>query len=199
MSTASPKFKNRPNEQTKTADGRTVWLGRSVACVSQVIIYSKKQDKYFTVISQRGPAAMGSVGLYCFPCGYLDWDETTTECAIRETFEEVGVDLKAMMIDPSYSHFAYKYPILNHQPWHVNSMPNSNRQNVSCSHCFFFEVDGEFEFPTTTWANCEEGEVSDIKWVELKDVIHAKYTMAFNHDTLAMHLLSLIKSKQSGN
>lgn len=87
------QFKNKANEQTQTIDGRTIWLSRSVAVVSQVIIRHLPTNRYRTVIIKRGPASLGSIGEWCFPCGYLDYDETTFEAAMRETFEETGIDL----------------------------------------------------------------------------------------------------------
>ncbi len=191
MSKQSNKFKNRPNEQTKTEDGRTIWLNRSVAVVSQVVIQNGLD--YMTLIVKRGPASMGSIGKWCFPCGYLDWDETVEEAAIRETYEESGVDLNELMLSKDYSHY---YKDLHEQPWNVSSSPTSNRQNVSLSHCFFFCTNTiHVDLPITSTEFCEPGETDEIKWVSLSDVANGKYEMAFDHDKLALKLITKLYEK----
>ena len=35
-------------------------------------------------------------GLWCCPCGYLDFDETLEECVIREIKEETGLTIPKM-------------------------------------------------------------------------------------------------------
>lgn len=133
---------------------------------------------------------MGSIGKWCFPCGYLDWDETAEEAAIRETYEEAGVDLTELMKSEDYRHYFREF---HEQPWNVSSSPTSNRQNVSLSHCFFFTTNTDpYVLPNTTKEFCEPGETDEIKWVLLIDVAEGKYDMAFNHDKLAQKLLGLI-------
>jgi 8-oxo-dGTP pyrophosphatase MutT (NUDIX family) len=182
------KFKNRPNEATTTADGRQIWLSRSVAVVSQVVI----QTPYglTTLIAKRGPASMGSIGKWCFPCGYLDYNETVEEAAIRETYEETGVDLNEMMNSTNYLHY---YRDIHRQPWNVDSAPSKERQNVSLSHCFYFTTNTDpIVLPKTSKEFCEPGETDDIQWVNLCDVAEGKFDMAFNHDNLASKLLHIL-------
>jgi 8-oxo-dGTP diphosphatase len=39
---------------------------------------------------QRGPGHFGA-GLWCLPCGYVEWNEDVREAAAREALEETGV------------------------------------------------------------------------------------------------------------
>jgi 8-oxo-dGTP pyrophosphatase MutT (NUDIX family) len=186
------KFKNKPNEATTTADGRKIWLSRSVAVVSQVVIRNTKTNEFYTAIVKRGPASLGSIGLWCYPCGYLDWDETAREAAIRETFEEAGLDIEGLITASEPAMFVYKFPHLNSTPWHVDSLPDHHRQNVSLSHCFYFETESDI-LPIISSVNCEVGEVDQVKWVTLKEVIGSTdYPMAFDHHILTVELTDRI-------
>jgi ADP-ribose pyrophosphatase YjhB (NUDIX family) len=42
------------------------------------------------LLVRRGPGHFG-VGLWCLPCGYVEWDEDVRAAAAREAFEEAGV------------------------------------------------------------------------------------------------------------
>jgi 8-oxo-dGTP diphosphatase len=42
------------------------------------------------LLVQRGPGHYGA-GLWCLPCGYVEWDEDVREAAAREALEEAGV------------------------------------------------------------------------------------------------------------
>ena len=42
------------------------------------------------LLVQRGPEQSGA-GLWCLPCGYVEWGEDVREAAARETLEEAGV------------------------------------------------------------------------------------------------------------
>lgn len=44
-----------------------------------------------------------AAGLYSFPGGHLDWNETWAECVLRELREECGEDIKVVMRDRNIS------------------------------------------------------------------------------------------------
>lgn len=194
MQNPNSKFKNRPNEPTTTIDGKKIWLSRSVAVVGQVVIRNTKTNEFYTPIVKRGPASMGSIGLWCYPCGYLDWDESAREAAVRETFEEAGLDIERLIAATEPAMFIYKFPELNVTPWHVDSLPSHHRQNVSLSHCFYFETESDI-LPIVSAVNGEEGEIDTVKWVTLKEVIGStEYPMAFDHHILTVELTNRINA-----
>jgi 8-oxo-dGTP diphosphatase len=100
------QFQNKPNQ--------AVFISRSVA-VLVVPIY-KYEGLYLVPLGKRSNK-VSDAGKWCLPCGYLDWNESAYEAAIREAWEELGLDLSAYLPE---------------QPWYVNSDPNADdRQNVT--------------------------------------------------------------------
>lgn len=99
-----------PNKKVKiNGTDEEVYLSRAVAVA--LAVYDKATDSF--LIIRRGPA-VEYTGKHCFPCGYLDYDETTEEAAVRELKEETG-----FLVSP-----------FDIQLFKVVSTPASNRQNV---------------------------------------------------------------------
>ena len=45
------------------------------------------------LLIQRGAGQFGA-GLWCIPCGYVDWGEDLRDAAVREVREEAGVEVE---------------------------------------------------------------------------------------------------------
>lgn len=160
------QFNNRPNECIQTTDGRTLWLSRSVAVAVSVLLVQKEQP--FILVNQRGPGVPDFQGFWNLPCGYLDYDETTQEAAVREVWEECGVNLQPLLPLSEVDFFE--------TPWDVNSRPTSAKQNVTIHHGLVAVVE---ELPTLTGENSEPDETMDMRWLPLQQVHQLEY--AFNH------------------
>jgi 8-oxo-dGTP pyrophosphatase MutT (NUDIX family) len=166
------EFKNRKSIAYKVGN-KKIYASRSVAVVGVIIIY--KNLIPHVLVSRRGPNAEDFQGKMNLVAGYLDWDETGLDGLIRETWEEVGFNLreyvdKGDMICSSLS-----------QPWSVNSTPTENNQNVSLRYGAVFQINPEDKFPTlTTEYNEVVGECEDPMWLSLEDIYN--YEWAFNHD-----------------
>lgn len=172
------KFNNKPNERVELEDGREIFLSRSCAVMS-VIIALHGNTKY-VLMNKRGPAAPDFVGHWNCPCGYLDWDETSGEAALREIYEETGFDLKAYAADHPEDFISYDFD----QPWWVNSDPiSSNRQNVTMRHGAVFRCE---QLPVLTDAHNEvNGETDGIAWVPLSNItMNSSMGFAFGHDEI---------------
>jgi 8-oxo-dGTP pyrophosphatase MutT (NUDIX family) len=169
-------FKNRPNELVTTTDGRKLYHSRSVAVVGVLCCYSVEEEKYYFAIEKRGTApGLDNQGLWCLPCGYLDWDETGPQAFAREVWEEIGLDVEKLK----------KYAINGHsldQPWFVKTSPDENRQNVTLRYGMVF-VKNDLPRLIPNHA-CEPNEVADALWVPYSDIIVGKYKFAFNHDSV---------------
>jgi 8-oxo-dGTP pyrophosphatase MutT (NUDIX family) len=166
------KFKNRHN-LSHNIGGRIVWESRSVA-VNCVVICGNS-----VLIGQRGKGVPDSVGLWNIPSGYMDWDESGTEAVYREVWEETGLYLPDQKI------------IINNllNPWHTNTQPDENRQNISLRYgCVIALIDGDF--PILTDENSEPNEIEDLKWVPFNEL--SQYKFAFNHDVVIKDYINLI-------
>lgn len=161
------KFKNKPNKCHKLEDGSIVWESRSVAVVATIL--SNYKNKNYILIGQRGSGVPDSVGKYNIICGYVDFDESGTEAVHREVYEESGLDLNEYKII---------YGNLD-EPWSINTEPTENRQNIVLRYGCVIQVD---ELPILTSEYSEPYEVSDLRWIEYKDIDN--YDWAFNHNNI---------------
>ena len=162
------KFGNRQNECVMLQDGRTVWLSRAVAI--NVILLLEMNNQLFVAMEQRGPNSADFQGMWCLPCGYLDWDEYAHEAVRREVWEEIGIDILDLMEEKCIAHYIF-------QPWHVNTSPAENRQNVSLSHAIHFT---DTDFPRLTLGE-QEGESSATEWKPVSWIYENQDLIAFNH------------------
>jgi len=182
------KFHNRSNKLLSyDEDGKEVWHSRSIAVANQVIIRCKASvmdDGYlldghqdYILLIHRHPDCPVSPDLWCMPCGFLDWDETAGEAAIRETWEEAGINLhqlkKKKKMTCTYS------GVFSGQPWKVASDPTIGRQNVILHYAACFEKKGPAELPALSITNGEENELQEARWWPLEQAIEE--SLAFGH------------------
>jgi 8-oxo-dGTP pyrophosphatase MutT (NUDIX family) len=167
-----PVFKNRQNELVTTTDGRQLYNSRSVAVVL-VLICMNPDEEYRIAIEKRGNnPGLDKKGMWCLPCGYLDWDESGPDAVRREVWEEIGLNLN------DYTNVMIGDANLE-QPWFVKTLPNENRQNITLRYGM---VIIQKEWPKLTANNdCEPDEVADAVWAKYSDVVMGKYEFAFSH------------------
>lgn len=175
-----PEFHNTPNKCITSTSGEQYWISRS--CAVAVVVIAQKYDKKFVLMNQRGPGTMDFAGFWNLPCGYIDWNETSGEAAVREVYEETGVDLSQERGVVSFMN----------QPWYVQSDPAANRQNITLRHGIVLDVR---VLPKTTSEHSEPDEISDIRWVPIEDVLDGKYECAFGHDDVVKEFLDKIYPK----
>lgn len=177
----SPIFSNKPNSSINLG-GVTHWLSRHVACVGVVV--AKYRDEYYVLLSKRGSKSFDYSGYWNLPCGYLDYNETIQECAVREIYEETGLftpDIPTESIINNYMDF----------PYYINSDPSANRQNVSMYFGLVFE--SKYGLPELSDENSEDGEVEKLKWVNVRGELHTYTKFAFNHDVRINEFLKMVK------
>ena len=149
------------------------WFSRSMA--TALFAFCKDEEGDWCVLaSERGEEAADFRGMWNCTCGYLDYDETTKECAVRECFEETGVKLPIeSLIFIGYEDDPIK----------------ANRQNVTFRFAAKIEdhVTSDFKFSKE---HNEGKEVGKIAWVKVKDIDN--YEWAFNHKNRIVEIFNQV-------
>jgi 8-oxo-dGTP pyrophosphatase MutT (NUDIX family) len=149
------------------------WFSRSMA--TALFAFCKDEEGDWCVLaSERGEEAADFRGMWNCTCGYLDYDETTKECAVRECFEETGVKL------PIESLIFIGYE---------DDPVKANRQNVTFRFAAKIEdrITSDFEFSKE---HNEGKEVGKIAWVKVKDIDN--YEWAFNHKNRIVEIFNQV-------
>lgn len=153
----------------ETNQEKTIWESRSMAVA--IFVFTKDTNgKWRVLANKRGSGCPDNVGKWVCPCGYLDYNETLKEAAIRECFEETGV-----LLDINRINF-----------FNVCDSPRENMQNVT--HVFYAFIDNPFDYPFSKEHN-ELNEVDKIEWVDINKLNNDK-EWAFNHDSLIFDMFN---------
>lgn len=155
-------------------NGETYWVSRSMAV--SCFVFARINDSWCVLANQRGIGTPDYQGCWNVPCGYLDYNETTKEAAIRETYEETGVKLK------------------NATFWGFEDDPEENRQNVTFRYYAIIDDAQPSSVSLSTEAlGGEDNEVSSVAWIPIDTV--ADYEWAFDHDILIITLEEMLGLK----
>ena len=147
-------------EVTSLEDGNRYWVSRSVAV--STFLFLRDGCEIYVLANKRGKGSADYQGLWNCPCGYLDYDETGEEGAVREVKEETGyiLESKDLVLDK------------------VITDPSQNHQNVTLR--YFCEKNiSEIKKEEGEIEGGEEDEVEEIKLINIKDVDN--YEWAFGH------------------
>ena len=172
------KIMSRENRMIKGENGEELWISRSVV-VCCVVARITDENKIEILAEKRGPL-VSATGRWCFPCGYLDYDEDLTDAVIREVQEETGYTLERKDVN-----------FID-----INSKPEGKKQNVGIRHIAFIDNDkkqiSDFELDTN--------EVTELKWIEIGESVGNIFNIdvnkldcvkwAFNHKSLIIHIIN---------
>lgn len=157
---------------TAKEDNKEYWISRSVAVIAYIFYHDIINNKLFVLADKRGQGTPDFQGYWNCPCGYLDFDETLSEAASREVFEETGY-----VIDPNYL-----------QMIGISDNPKkSNMQNVSVK---FVYKTTKMPIKNNIHDGGEADEVADVKWIDIDNL--NKFSWAFDHDADIRDILSTI-------
>ena len=172
------KIMSRENRMIKGENGEELWISRSVVVIC-VVARITDDNKIEILAEKRGPL-VSATGLWCFPCGYLDYDEDLTDAVIREVQEETGYTLERKDVN-----------FID-----INSKPDGKKQNVVIRHIAFIDNHknqiSDFKLDTN--------EVTELKWIEIGESVSNIFNIdvnkldcvkwAFNHKSLIIHLIN---------
>ena len=154
------EFMDNENKRYETVCGEVVFHSRSVAvCVH---IYAEVEGEMYVAALQRGER-MDHGGMWCMPCGYLDWNESAETGARREVMEELGIKPDALG----------ELEFLG-----VEDEPEAYKQNITF--VYRARVDGLLALCS---AGAAEGEVQEMRWMNVTEVREGKHVGACGHDT----------------
>ena len=165
----NPIFDNKKNEEAELKDGKKVWLSRS-PCI-KVVVLAVNKSSIFVIAEKRSKTVVDGPGLWVIPSGYLDWDETGWEAAVRELYEETGFYV------PKYK----SNLIFNNdkEPWLIRTDPGENRQNVALIYCLIYK------FPERLPIDVEQHkdeEIEEAKWIPIDQLSLDGRIWGFDHD-----------------
>ena len=164
------------NQPCFDKDGNFIgWFSRSMA-TSLFVFCRDKNGLIHVLASERGKGTPDFQGYWNCTCGYLDFNETTKQCALRELREETGV-----IIDEDNLRFTG-----------YEDSPTANHQNVTFRFGAFIGDKTIDDFVFSKKEN-EKDEVGRIAWIPINQI--DKYDWAFGHKARIVeiaHELSLI-------
>ena len=155
-------------EVTSLEDGKRYWVSRSVAV--STFLFLRDGCEIYVLANKRGRGSADFQGLWNCPCGYLDFDETGEEGAVREVKEETGyiLESKDLVLDKVITD-----PSQNHQNVTLRYFCEKNISDIK-------KEEGEIE-------GGEEDEVEEIKLINIKEVDN--YEWAFGHKEIIKEIL----------
>lgn len=168
------------NQPCYDKDGNFLgWFSRSVAVVT--FIFRQYGNELQVLLEKRGKGCPDNVGRWCSVCGYLEFNDTLEDTAVKETLQETGIEIEKEQL----------------VFYGLSSSPDDNKQNVSVHYLYF--DDKIIDFDMSKAVGGEENEVEELTWVTIGklcmnvdgnislDFDYSKlgeYDICFNHGTL---------------
>ena len=175
-----PTFKNRENSLYKI-DGKDIWISRSAAVGA--ILLGKVNSNVYVLVEKRSDNMPDGTGLWCLPCGYIDYDENGYDAIRREIYEETS-----FFVDK------YKKQLIfdnNKESFYTHTDPSENRQNIVIWYYFIYDF-SKTGLPKKV-NRFKNEEVAMVKWLNLISAYDLYYNWAFNHDERIKHAILKFK------
>ena len=154
-------------------NGHTLWYSRSLAASCIIFGYNKK-DEICVLANQRGDGCELYNYMWNVPGGFIDFDESAEEAAVRETFEETGLKISSNELTLAV----------------LDTTPIGSIQTMTAAFTHRMPDKINVEDIELTNKNSEPGEVAEIKWIPVKDVNKYQWTRGqLRRIRAALHLM----------
>ena len=154
-------------------EGKIYWISRSMAVVCFVFAYI--DGRWCVLANQRGEGTPDFQGYWNAPCGYLDYNETLEQAAIREVYEETGLSIdktKLMLMD-------------------IDDSPKRENQVILFRYIYFYY--DKNKSVTITNKYCEPDEVDDIKFIPIDELNNYEWTSKNHKEKIKKYGKYIIK------
>ena len=161
-------------------NGEEYWVSRS-STISLYVFCKDKMGNWNILVSQRGEKTKWG-GKWNVVAGFLDYGETLEQAAVRECFEECGVNIQGAKL--------------------ISCGTNSEKLEGSINHKFACILDGVIDQYPPSMENCEgygteTQEVQNVSWVLVSAV--GKLNMAYSQKKNAKDLIKRLAYNSNGN
>lgn len=146
-------------------------FGNPVEVVSFAVIV---KDTKVLLGKRGGPRGDGQWGL---PGGFIHHDENTLDGCLRETHEEMGFNLKELIVSNCAQCFAQSVE---------ENLDNLGTRNIGINYLFVIKPEHELE------VKVDQVETTDYKWVPLKEILEDSFLLFYNHNLVVKRLISKI-------
>jgi ADP-ribose pyrophosphatase YjhB (NUDIX family) len=175
------KQSGKPRNFAIERNGKQYWVARS-SIVTLYVFCKNHNNEWCVLASQRGPI-MQFPGKWNVTCGFLDYGETLEDAAVRECYEECGINVKGTKI--------------------FNCGTDSSNLNGSVNHDFACILNGVIDQYPPSMENCEGygtdmQEVQNVRWIPISQL--NSVDIRYIHKRKAKELInSLAQDSQGGN
>jgi bifunctional NMN adenylyltransferase/nudix hydrolase len=145
-------------------------FGNPVEPVSFAVII---KDGGILVGRRTNPRGYGQLGL---PGGFVNADESTLDTSIRETQEELGVDLRQLIKEGKAVCMAQSVE---------ENLDDLGARTIGINYLFVIR-------PDTEVTPVKGDETSEFQWLPIADVCEDRTMLFYNHNRIVRHLLSKV-------
>lgn len=148
--------------------GKTLYTGRY--CSTNYFLFCIVGKECYVLATKRGKGAADKQDKWCVPCGYLEDDESGEQGALRELYEETGIDMR----DAERNVFLGS----------VTTNPKyCNNGNVQLN---YYSIITNNELPDVS-NRFDGNEVIKTEWVNIESISKDR-TWCFGHDNDAVYI-----------
>ncbi len=158
---------------TTTESAQQKKEGHPFANPVEVVSFAVIVQNNKVLLGKRGgPRGDGQWGL---PGGFMNHDETTLDACMRETHEELGFDLKELIISSNAQCLSQAVE---------ENRDNLGARNVGINYLFVVKPEYELE------VKVDSVETTDYTWVPLKEILEDNFLLFYNHNLVVKRLVS---------